>query len=384
MKSMYLYRNLLWIILLLSPLVHGDQPEVPTGLCINNSPCSENTGLKPETPANYNPGHYYSVGTTKHTKAPPEEAFGLLKDLPEFKGGKRIYTWKSLEPKEGVYDFSVIEADLNYLASIKKQLWIQIIYTQYNNNKEPNTPAYMWRDSKYGCGSQYYGAYQRVVDTGGWLACSWNNHVRERLVALYSALGEHFNKEPHFEGIAIDETAIDTASAFDAYKTDVGGTKNAFGKAVEDTFKAKALAARTTFPDKVVMQHINFTPYYSLEDFASWLAQNNIGIGGPDIYLSNSFLLETTYPLYIRYHDNVITGQDIQWVNYVERNKFIGRPNTPEELLLGAIKETNPRYIFWLRRDPYFYQENDGVLASIRKHGLPPAALKYYDGEASF
>ena len=204
------------------------------------------------------------------------------------------------------------------------------------------------------------------------------------MVALYSALGERFNKEPYFEGIAIDETAIDTKAAFNAFKADVGGIKTDFSLAVEETFKAKALAARRAFPDKVVIQHINFTPYYSIEDFAAWLAKNNIGIGGPDVYLSNSVLLGTTYPLYIKHHDEVITGQDIQWVNYVERNKFIGRPNTPEELLLGAIKETNPRYIFWLNREPYFYQENDGVLAAIRKHGLPPAAQKYYDGESPF
>ena len=350
-------------------------PLVPTGLCINNLNCSD-AAL---TPANYNPGYYLTVGQSKEE---PAIVFGVLKDLsPDWKGGKRIYRWVDLEPRKGVYDFSRIEADLAYLRSINKELFIQLFYTQFNGNGKPQVPNYMWNDPQYGCGTKvdgtikYYGSFQRNTGTGGWIPCYWNRKLRERIAALYTALGERFSNEPNFEGIAIDETAAD----FYAAQQQTGYDLNE----LLETFKAKALAARQSFPDKVVMQHINFAAY-SLADFAAWLAQNNIGIGGPDVYLSNRVLLENTYPLYLKYHNHVVTGQDVQWQNYVQRNTFLGRTNTPEELLLGAIKETNPRYIFWQRRDPYFFQEGNGVVDSVKKHGLPPAAQKYYEGDALF
>ena len=354
---------MLFTLTVLSP-VHG-APEVPAGLCINNLNCSD-VDL---TPANYNPGYYYSVGQSS-----AKDAFSELANLAEFKGGKRIYRWRDIEPVKGQYDFTIIEEDLNYLKSIGKQLWIQIFYTQFSGNGTPHVPSYMWNDPSYGCGPDYYGAYKRNTSGGGWIPCWWNKNVSDRLVALFTALGNRFNSEPNVEGITAGETAINTAAA------KLVPTYNV--QAVIDTYKAKALAAKKAFPNKIVFQYINFAPF-DLAPFAEWLAQNKIGIGGPDVRLSSPFLLETVYPLYIKYHDQVVTGQDIQWGNYDEINKFLGRPNTPEELLLGAIEKTNPSYIFVHKRDPYFYQVNNGILPSIRKYGQPPAAQKYYENNNS-
>ncbi len=350
-------------------------PEIPTGLCMDEVICADTAQLPASSPAafnapqnmdpsKFNPGYYYSVGQTKNS---PEAAFSLLASKPEFKGGKRVFSWKDLEPRKGEYDFSRIEQDLAYLQSIDKRLWIQVFYTQFNGKGLPQTPSYMWNDPSYGCGSEYYGTYKRETQAGGWIACYWNSNVKERLSALYTALGNRFNEEPFFEGISIDETAIDTYSARAQPGYDVD--------AIKETFQEKALAARNSFPDKIVIQQINFAPY-DLKEFASWLANNNIGIGGPDVYLSNAFLLGTTYPQYIKYHNDVPTGIDVQWRNYTKINSNLGRANTPEEILLGAIEKTNPWYMFWLNRSPYFV---NGVLPAIKKHGLPPAAKRFYD-----
>lgn len=351
------------LLMLSSSLVHS-APATPGGLCINNTNCpsSNNSDATIVAPRsinvnNFHPGYYYSVG---HSKGTSEEVFGRLIDLPEFVGGKRIYTWRVLESQKGVYDFSKIEADLAYLESIGKRLWIYVGNTQFNGNGPPNMPQYMWDDATYGCGYEYeyYGSYRRETQAGGWLPCFWNDEVKARFIALATALGERFNSEPYFEGISFDETAIDTYAA----KKQAGYSANK----IKETYQARVLAARNAFPDKIVMQKINFAPY-DIEEFGAWLVENDIGIGSPDIYLENASLTTKVYPQYLKYHHQVPTGPDIQWKNYEKA--------TAEELLLGAIEVTNPWYIFWLRRDAYF----DDVLEAIRMHGELPAAAAFYD-----
>ena len=345
-------------------------PKIPTGLCINNANCTKGhnytNAVVPETvnPENFHPGYYYSVG---QSRLEAKQAFEVIQEIPEFVGGKRIYRWMDLEPEEGVYNFSKIEQDLQYLQSIDKRLWIQIFYTQFNGRQPPQTPAYMWDDPNYGCGSEYYGTYKREVQDGGWLPCFWNENLRARLVALYTALGERFNHEPYFEGIAVDETAIDTYVARRQPGYDVNELRL--------TFQMKALAARQAFPDKSVTQHINFAPY-DLNEFSAWLASNNIGIGSPDMRLYNQTLMEEIYPIHHLYSKKVPVGPDVQWDNYARIHPDLGRPNTVEEMMLTAIELINPWYMFWLRRDPYFYEE---LLPAIRTHGQLPAAKAFYD-----
>lgn len=361
-------------------------PSAPTGLCIESidgveCSTSSNSGSsgsstsgannitnlvapKSVNPSDFHPGFYLSVGQSNDS---PSAAFGVLTTLPEFVGGKRIYRWRDLEPTEGNYNFSQIEQDLTYLKSIGKRLWIQVFYTQFNGAQPPLTPSYMWKDSVYGCGPDYYGTYARSAAAGGWIPCLWNSNVNNKLQSLYSALGNRFNGEEYFEGISLDETAIDTNAA----KTNAGYNATA----VNAAFKANSLAARKAFPDKIVMQHINYAPY-NLVEFSSWLAQNEIGIGSPDVILHNNTLTGTIYPQYSIYHNTVPTGPDVQWSNYEQYNAETGRNYTAEEILTGMVSISNPWYMFWIKRSPYF---NDDVIPTIRKYGNLPAAKEFYE-----
>jgi hypothetical protein len=40
------------------------------------------------------------------------------------RGAQIIYSWKQLEPKKGIYDFSKIEKDLIFLEKIHEKLFI--------------------------------------------------------------------------------------------------------------------------------------------------------------------------------------------------------------------------------------------------------------------
>ena len=333
--------------------------------CIGiNAPCTPG-GSAPTTvnPANFHPGHYMSVGTSTGTKG-----FSRIAGNPNFVGIKRSYKWVELETALGVYDFSRIASDLASAQSLGKRYWISIRETATNSNDLPWVPSYMWNDPKYGCGPRYYGTYERTASNGGWIVCFWNERTRDRFAALYTALGARFNGEPYFEGINLGETAINTSAA---KACDCGYS----AAAVKAAFQHIALAAKVAFPDKSVMQMINFAPY-NLADFATWLAANGIGIGTPDVALHKNFLITVIFPQFVAYHNLVPTGPDVQWGNYKGNTAEPGHENVVETILLGAIEHTDPWYMFWRNREPWFTEQ---VIPIIGKHGQLPAAREFYN-----
>lgn len=312
----------------------------------------------------FHPGQYIMVGPNSGTTA-----YKRVEGESNVIGVKQLYEWRSLETAKGVYDFSQIERDLSYLKAMGKRLFLQIRYTAYNGRSEPKLPKYIWKDSRYGCGvakstdgRRYYGVYPRVTEkSGGWFPCYWDRDLQERFAALYKALGKRFNSEPFIEGIALDETATSTDSAQKAKGYSVAG--------VEEGFKAIALAAKKGFPSKSVIQLVNFA-VFDVVTFSTWLEKNGIGIGGPDVSAQPNKLIAVTYDQYLRLHDRVPTGPNVEWSNYSSsKNKSV------EHIYEAAVKFTNPWYIFWMTRAPYFENE---VIPLVRKRGQPPAAQRFY------
>lgn len=333
----------------------------PETLCVETSEATKCVGVASDTgagprhrPRQFHPGHYMSLGPGTGAKA--IQAVGGISQIV---GVKKQYYWVDIEPARDAYDFSSIRADLEMAKKSGKRFWLQVAYTQFNGSRGPLTPKYMWRDKEYGCGPEYYGTYVRDAQKGGWLPCKWNGRVAERYIALWQALAAEFGSSEWLEGVSLGETAVDTAAA---KKQGLGFSASA----LETNMKRIALAVKKAYPDKVVMQMTNFAPY-DLNDYAVWLVENGIGIGGPDVKLSSSLLLDVTYPLYRKYHSEVPTGPDVQWGNY---DKL-----TVSELLDEAITLTNPWYVFWLKREPYF---TDEVIPLASKRALP-AASEFYD-----
>ncbi|KKU80097.1 MAG: hypothetical protein UY07_C0052G0001, partial [Parcubacteria group bacterium GW2011_GWA1_47_8] len=311
-----------------------------------------------KNPANFHPGYYMLVGYNAG-----KYDFDMIKDNPDFLGVKKVYIWKNLETAENIYNFSQIEQDLAYLQSIGKRLWLEVQYTEWYGGASARVPSYMWTDSKYGGQAPYYGAYQNPAG-GPWYAVIWNANVQGRFAALYSALGKRFNGEPYIEGITLGETSMPTGPSYSA-------------TGVENAFKVNALAAKRAFPDKTIIQQINYAAF-DLQAFAQWLAGNGIGIGSPDtLLMPEKGQISKVYPLYLPQHDLVPTAPDVQWGNYEHYNSLIGRPNTSAELLDGGVKATNPWYYFWVNREPYFTRD---AVPAIRAYGQLPAAAQFYAG----
>lgn len=301
----------------------------------------------------FHPGYYAFVPS--HDRIPVDVLVS-----PDFAGVKVRYDWSDIEVGRGVYDFSEIEEDLALLATHDKQLFIQILYVAHTDNSEPKTPEYMWDNPAFGGDSRYYGNYARTVQSGGWYPYFWNENVQKQLFALYEAIGQRFNREPHFEGIALQETA---ATRFDGF--DCSGYRQ--------VLESAAMAARNAFPDKVVLQMMNFA-CFDLPGFGAWLADRGIGFGTPDTHAFKDPLTDEVYPMFLEHGSKVAVGPDVQWDNY-ERNNMSVR-----EIRDFAIDATNPWYVFWRIREPYFSEE---VMPAVFARKLPAAEAFYSDETAA-
>ena len=105
-------------------------------------------------------------------------------------GIMKRYTWRSLEPTLGNYNFTELQSDLNWAKAHGMRL-IAMIEDKTFKLERP-TPAYL--DS-----------YTPRNRAGGYTVVRWSPYVVERMNALTKAIGR-FDSNPAFEGIATQET----------------------------------------------------------------------------------------------------------------------------------------------------------------------------------
>ena len=294
----------------------------------------------------------------------------LIADNPNFIGIKKVYMWKDVETSEGVYDFSEIISDLAELQAEGKRLWIQLGYIRWGTSVGlPRTPTYQWSNSKYGGNSPYHGVYSRMGIPGAtWAPIIWNSEVQARFEAVFAALGSQFNGEAYIEGTVLDETSVGAPI--------LPGETEGYSPAAELAgFKVRVLAAKNAFPDKSVLQMINYSVNWDREAFGAWCLSNSIGIGCPDFAIKDRDLgpgqpfYTVIYPMMKNSHDDVPGGPDCQWANYEKTNPETGTDCTPLELLAAVYDLVDPYYFFWEKREPYF---TDDVIPAVNQYPTLP------------
>jgi hypothetical protein len=122
------------------------------------------------------------------------EAWKAIASQAKFAGGQRIYTWRQLEPVEGEYDFSAIEADLAFLHNQKQHLILEVWDTTFQGNALP-VPDYLLTNAIY-----QGGIARESVNLHGARTKRWVPSVMNRYLALMEALGRHFDRDPDFAG----------------------------------------------------------------------------------------------------------------------------------------------------------------------------------------
>ncbi|MGV8138143.1 MAG: hypothetical protein AB2L20_23275 [Mangrovibacterium sp.] len=274
--------------------------------------------------------------------------------IPRIEGAQIMYAWNQLETEKGVYDFSIIQEDYDYLLSFGKKLFIQLQDATFNK-KNIGIPAYLLTEEYDG------GAAKQFNDQGmqeGWVAKRWNAEVQNRWSLLLQAMGKEFDGK--IEGINFQESAIGVSG-----KTDSTFTSEHY----MESLKINMLALKKAFPKSTTMQYANFMP-------GEWLPNNDkgylrsiyqygqeigVGLGGPDLMYKRKGQLNHTIAIM---HEGIFTvplGIAIQDGNYVgetgNNDIVVDRENIVPILHAFAKDFMKVNYMFWVYQEPYFSED---------------------------
>jgi len=269
---------------------------------------------------------------------------------PGIVGAQITYAWKRLEPKKDTYDFSEIEADLAFLNSKGKNLFIQIQDVTFSSSRIL-TPNYILNNITYHGGSdpQYWENDQGKLVKGGWVARRWDSAVANQYRKLLIELAKQF--DGRIDGINLPETAIDIVDADGLYP--LGFNDSIY---IEE-IKKNMLVLKTNFKKSVPILYANFMPGDSKENLKKiydYAKEIGHGMGGPDIKVYRKGQMENSYPLIRDIAGKAPTGAAVQEGNYSIINPKTKKQVTILEILDFAQNYLKLDYVFWCTEEPYY------------------------------
>ncbi len=288
--------------------------------------------------------HFLYTGSDELTKIEP------LLQRPDIEGVQIVYSWKSLEPEPGRYDFSGIEHDLAYLQQRKKQLFVQV-QDRFFLPTARHIPSYLLTDPAYGGGLVRQSDDSEVNPGGsGWVAQQWNPALRQRFQALLTALAKQF--DGRIMGINLPETAIDIDRKRDKTRFSCDGYFNA-------TLENMRFA-RQQFHRSAVVQYVNFWPcewdndhQYMSRTFAT-AALEGIGLGGPDIVPWKKAQMKNAYPFFHQYKGKLpLVAMAVQEPTLRYINPKTGKPFTRDQFVSFAQDYLGVDVMFWAVDSPW-------------------------------
>ena len=208
----------------------------------------------------FNPGHYLLPYLGDRQSA----LLGRVEEIcrePALKGMELRARWATLERERHEFTFGNVEQLYERLAACQKRLLLEVWIASFDGRPDGILPNDL-RPSL-------------VKTNSGYIAKIWDASVMDRLIALYEALGERFDREPYFEGIIVSETA--TSRPRDP---EYGAT----AYIVQLTRGLEAI--RVAWPNTNVIVFDNYITGASdaqFEAFVRSLEKLRIGIGGPDV-----------------------------------------------------------------------------------------------------
>ena len=323
------------------------------------------TGIK------WHPGHYYTIQNwANDDPIYMAQVYKELEATPALRGMQLRYLWGWLEKSPGVYDFSSIDKHLEKLTAMNKRLVIQVQTKSFEANWKL-IPDYL-KSPEYEDGAFAFSNWgSKTID--GRNIKLWNPQVRNRLIALFKALGERYNSHPNFEGIGMIETAMGQAVTPLTTPQLDGWFSNLI--IVQQQM-------RTFFPNTMTIQELNYPRSY-LKKLTTAMVEMGGAIGCPDIYpdepdlnfLGNQYSPPGLYSYFSQLSGVIPITPTVEKVNYLNtRGDKLGHVPTIHEILAFGRNQLKSNYIFWQRIPEYVDQVLE-VMSWKRQKSTPSGGL---------
>lgn len=268
-------------------------------------------------------------------------------------GAQLKYRWSELEPKKGVYNFELIQKDLDFLKSKGKDLFIQIQDVSFDTTII-NVPRYLIEDPIYNGGVEIQVGRNDagVYEIGGLVARRWDHEVAYRFHTLLKELGKKFNGE--IIGINLAETSVGFGTP-DMHP--VGFSYESYFEAVKNNMHT----LKESFPNSATIQYANFMPgdTFPITDRAyltriyNYAEEIGVGMGGPDIKVYKYWQMEHSYKLMCA-SNGIPLGVAVQWGNYDLINPKTKQKVTIDDIYRFGKEELCLDFIFWSTQEPYY------------------------------
>lgn len=308
-----------------------------------SSSCDSNEYEMNISDMKFHPGHYVAVV--------PDFNVSEIKSLdePGVIGVSKRYRWNDLEPAKDTYDFSLIENDIKFLADHNKQLVVFLVDRSF---------------TKRGALPGYLSEYEFPTDTGGFIPLRWNPEVKRRLIKLGEEIGKRFDSNPNFEGVALQESALDmTKEESRKYHYSISDYRNSLIDIISGFQKAMPKSRVFWYGNFITKDDNKAT---NLHKIINSVEKYGVILGGPDILPYHKGYNERSYPLFDKYKDRLTlfsSAQDDSYRHYrndlsheVEEPMDEGGYLTMEDIFLFARDKLHVRYLFW----NYFYEAEEG------------------------
>jgi hypothetical protein len=293
-------------------------------------------------------------------------------------GAQLKYTWRELEPAKGHYDFTKVRADLTFLRSHNKKLFLQIQDVSFDA-AVANVPDYLRSEKEYhgGAAPQYEWkeGHEDQAKAAGWVARRWDPAVRRRFQLLLQALGKDFDGA--VEGVNLPETSVDFGESGKLFPP--GFTCETY----RDGIVENMAALQRAFPRSVTMQYANFMPCEwlpwkdggYLESIYRQARRLGVGVGGPDLLPYRKGQMNHAYVRMRASAGIVPTGVAVQEGNYGYTNPQTGKRITVDELAKFANEYLHVDYLFWFNEAPFYERDVLPFLNGLRSEA--PQARRY-------
>jgi hypothetical protein len=319
------------------------------------------------------PGHYLYASPKPFLGSMVSEYRDLVKDNPYFRGYHCRYWWVALEKSKGVYDFSIIEKDIETARADGKKLIVHIHDRDHVGQTLP-IPEYLTTDPVY------EGGYYRCTENAypKYMPKLWVPAVAERWGELLKALGRKFDQDTILAYVCMEETSLVEAA-----------NQPGFSSAkLRDGYKIIYSAAAEGLPNTLFSQYANWPGGLTREDaddMMKHLVSLRHGMGGPDALnarkpfdgVKSIGALDNWFgPYYILYKNIMPVTSSSQANSY--------KVNDPLKLLDYSINNLNSHFMSWVpytkESDKYNLFGIDEVIQMVtaekgRINTTPPANI---------
>ncbi|MGA2399060.1 MAG: hypothetical protein ABSG30_13480 [Steroidobacteraceae bacterium] len=290
-----------WVAVLatISAQSQAAQPNPPPQVCVNGKCVVTGdpppvTSSGPQGPIKWNPGHYmasYSKIYPGSTISTVQRELDDLNNQDAVLGFRMYITWGAMEPTQGKYDFSVIDAIRTRLETAYNKPKRLVVYLILYNPSALGTndggivPLYIQQGQNYSAspvaGSYgWWGANSNGNSTGMYAPALYTQPVMDRLIALVQALGQHLDGDPYVEAVEFNEDATVAQCA----SNNGTNTDPSYSDAAWLTQLQRLLTATTAaFPHtNVIMDNSWFNRPASAVALQQWMLANRIAPGTSD------------------------------------------------------------------------------------------------------